>query len=323
MGRNYYDINDSGVQRWSEIAANNPPQTKVAELPSYESWKEAKESPRPEQVRVLTFNIAVDGRFGLDGVTELIRSSNADIIGLQESGDSAKKIAASLGMKLIQTGKTTILTSLDVESSTPGGNGIIVKTEGGKNVAFFNRHLYHAPYQPYQVLGIPYENGRFVSTEADAIDEANKARGKDVEEVRKDIAEMKDQGLPTIVVGDFNEPSYLDWTDETVKAGRHPFKVEWPATKSLADDGFKDSYREMHPDPVKNPGYTWTPTTKIDDPKDHHDRIDFILYRGASMKVKSVDIIGEDVDNADIPFTPFPSDHRAVTAVFEVGDARP
>lgn len=318
MGRNYYEINESNVPSWTELSGQKPTSTKVAQAPDYQEFKEAKESSKPESLRVLTFNIMVDGAMGLPGVVSLIRSMKADVIGLQESGSSAKKIADELGYKLIQTGKTTVLTRLDVESVTPGGNGVIVKTEGGKNVAFFNRHLYYAPYQPYQLLGIPYEGGKNISTEAEAIEEATKARGKDIEEVRNDITAMKDQGLPTIVVGDFNEPSHLDWTEEAAKAGIHPIKVEWPATKSMADLGFKDAYREMHPDPVKNPGFTWTPTTKADDPKDHHDRIDFILYRGASMNVKSVSIIGEDVDNADIPFTPFPSDHRAVSADFEI-----
>jgi exodeoxyribonuclease-3 len=70
---------------------------------------------------------------------------------------------------------------------------------------------------------------------------------------------------------------------------------------------------------MKYPGYTWTPTTKADDVNDHHDRLDFILYRGEGIKLKSVDIIGENKENATIVVDPYPSDHRAVTAVFELG----
>src|SRR5579883_1470837 len=54
-------------------------------------------SPEAEQIRVLTFNIAVDGQFGLDGVIDLIKKSNADVIGLQEAGENTKKIAEALG----------------------------------------------------------------------------------------------------------------------------------------------------------------------------------------------------------------------------------
>ena len=76
----------------------------------------------------------------------------------------------------------------------------------------------------------------------------------------------------------------------------------------------------MHPDERTHPGYTWSPLTKSDDRKDHHDRLDFILYKGENIQVKSVDVIGENSENATIIFTPFPSDHRAVCAVFELSN---
>ena len=109
----------------------------------------------------------------------------------------------------------------------------------------------------------------------------------------KDIASLKSAALPTILVGDFNEPSYLDWTEAAAKSGRHPIKVAWPSTKAFAAIGFLDSYRRIYPDEMAHPGFTWTPTTKPDDAKDHHDRLDYVV-------------------------TPYPSDHRAVTAVFEL-----
>jgi len=58
--------------------------------------------------------------------------------------------------------------------------------------------------------------------------------------------------------------------------------VAWPATEAFEKVGFKDAYRTIYPDEMKKPGYTWTPTTRHDDPKDHHDRIDFI-FTGAGM----------------------------------------
>lgn len=275
-----------------------------------------------EQIRVLTLNIAEDGKFGVQGLTDLIRDSKADVIGLQEAGPNSEKIAKSLGLNYSLHGDTAILTRFKIDATTPSGDGIITHTDGGKKFAIFDAHLFYKPYQPYQLLSIPYEDGKFIKTAAEAIDEANKARGADVAEVRKDIASMNDTALPTILVGDFNEPSYLDWTDAAAQAGRHPLKVDWPATQAFADDGFKDSYRQIHPDEMAYPGYTWTPTTALTDPKDHHDRIDYVLYRGANIKPTEVEIIGENAKNADNVVTPFPSDHRGVTTVFELEESR-
>jgi endonuclease/exonuclease/phosphatase family metal-dependent hydrolase len=272
----------------------------------------------PEQIRVLTFNIELDGKLGLNEVIDLIRHSGADIVGLQESEQNSAKIAEALGFHYVQHGYTALLTRLDIDNATAGGSGIIVHTSGGKKFAFFDKHLFYKPYQPYQLLGIPYENGAFIKTEAQAIEEAKKARGADVEDVLKDIASLKSTALPTILVGDFNEPSYLDWTEAAAKSGRHPIKVAWPSTKAFAAIGFLDSYRRIYPDEMAHPGFTWTPTTKPDDAKDHHDRLDYILYRGKGIQLKSVDIIGENKQNATIVVTPYPSDHRAVTAVFEL-----
>jgi exodeoxyribonuclease-3 len=277
-------------------------------------------SNKPEQVKVLTFNIALDGQFGLQGVIDLIKKTDADVVGLQEAGDNTKKIADALGYNYVLHGDAAVLTRLDIDGTSDGGNGVLMHTKSGKKFAFFDEHLYYKPYQPYQLLHIPYEDSKFINTEAEAIDEATKARGANLQEARNDIASLKDEKLPTIVVGDFNEPSHLDWTAAAAKSGRHPVKVEWPTTKAFERDGFHDSYREIYPDEMAHPGYTWTPTTKDNDPKDHHDRIDYVLYRGDGIKVNSVQIIGEDAQHADIPITPFPSDHRAITATFELSD---
>lgn len=317
------DVKDKGI---TKLSADESLRTEAADVlaakpaSSTKSEAEEKEDDTPDQLRVLTFNIAIDGLYGIDGVINMIKNSNADVVGLQESEKVTERIAKEAGYKYVQkSGHGAILTKLDIDGITPGGDGIVTHTAHGHKVAFFDKHLFYKPYQPYQLLGIPYENAPFIKTEQEAVSEATKARGKDVDDVRKDIASLNDPNLPTILVGDFNEPSHLDWTDKAAKAGRHPIKVEWPASKAFADDGFKDSYRELNPDEIAKPGYTWTPTTKNDDPKDHHDRIDFVLYRGKGIKAKEVDVIGENNQNSDIVVAPYPSDHRAVYTVFEVG----
>jgi endonuclease/exonuclease/phosphatase family metal-dependent hydrolase len=125
------------------------------------------------------------------------------------------------------------------------------------------------------------------------------------------------------VTGDFNEPSHRDWTAAAAAANRCPLCVEWPTTKAVEDAGFVDALRSAHPDPVRRPANTWTPTSPPTDPNDRHDRIDFVFVRGANARVKSVEIVGEAAEFADIVVKRYPSDHRAVVAEIELVPPKP
>ena len=74
-----------------------------------------------------------------------------------------------------------------------------------------------------------------------------------------------------------------------------------------------------HPNEVLAPGWTWTPTTKPDDPADRHDRIDFVFVSSQGIRVKDCQRVAEP-GNADIVVSPWPSDHRAVLATIEIAD---
>jgi endonuclease/exonuclease/phosphatase family metal-dependent hydrolase len=267
---------------------------------------------------VLTLNIQEDAKEGrIPGIAWLIHVASADVVGLQESERVAPEIARLLGFHWHQLGEdTAVLSRFEIEASTPYPHAAVVRLDDGQRILIFDLHLYYKPYQPYQLLGIPYD-GRFIKTEAEAIEESRKARGAEVAEVVKELAAAKRTGLPAVLMGDFNEPSHLDWTQAAAQSHRHPIQVAWPSTKAFEEAGFRDSYRQLYPDPMAKPGYTWTPTTRPDDPKDHHDRIDFILYRGSELRVGSVQIVGEDNENADIVVSPFPTDHRSVLTSFD------
>ena len=114
----------------------------------------------------------------------------------------------------------------------------------------------------------------------------------------------------------------LDWTEAAAKAGRHPIKVAYPTSTEMAKAGFSDSYRKIYPDEMKNPGITWSPAYKVGDPRTHHDRIDFVYFKGKGFEVKDVKILGENEENADLVVAPYPSDHRAVVASFKISNER-
>lgn len=101
--------------------------------------------------------------------------------------------------------------------------------------------------------------------------------------------------IPVIIMGDFNEPSALDWTEATKYAADHNGVVyAWETTHRLLLAGFVDTYRQVYPNPVTHPGYTWPAAAKSNQQQgpdgvvestgwlknaDERDRIDFIFYK--------------------------------------------
>jgi exodeoxyribonuclease-3 len=272
--------------------------------------------PSESTIRIMSFNIWRDGNGGkqpLSQTAKVIQMAKADVVGLQEAKPATvKEIADMLGW---HHNGTVISRFKIVENKGPG---IKLRLNSGQEIVVFNNHFAHAPYQPYQLLSIPYGKGKFIKTEKEAIAEASQARGHQVAALLKAIKALPEKELPVFILGDFNEPSHQDWTAKAATAGRHPIKVSYPTTHSLTKAGMVDAYRAVYPDEMKFPGYTWTPTTKMTDPKDHHDRIDFIFFRGKTVKVEGAQIVGESRKNADIVLSPYPSDHRAVVATFTV-----
>jgi exodeoxyribonuclease-3 len=284
--------------------------------------------PAGDTVRVMSFNLWQGGDAGkqpLEQTIAVIAKSRADIVGLQETAglaapgearpDRAAEIARRLRWSYVDQGERRgIITRFEIDSATPQKWGAKLKLPSGRKLYLFNVHLAHAPYQPYQLLGIPYEGGEFLKTANKAVQAANQARGGQVARLLDEVQAISSEGLPLLLTGDFNEPSHLDWSEVAARAKLCPLAVEWPSTKAIEAAGFVDAYRSVHPDPIAKRGLTWTPTTKLDDPKDRHDRIDFVFVGGAGVQVATCETIGEAKEFADIVVKPYPSDHRAVVA---------
>ncbi len=283
-------------------------------------------------VRVMSYNLWHGGDAGkqpLEQTARVIREARADLVGLQETRgyaaggqprpDRAKEIAQILGWNYFdQGGGTAILSRYPIGKASPGKWGVEIEHPSGTKLYLFNAHLMYIPYQPYQLLNIPYGDYPFIKTEQEAIDFAKKARGEQVERLIADIKATVPADATVFVTGDFNEPSHWDWTAAAEKAGRCPIAVKWPSTSMMAETGFIDTYREAHPDPVTAPGITWTPITKITDPKDRHDRIDFVLMRQGGGKVLISQVVGESKEAADVVVVPYPSDHRSVVSAVQL-----
>ena len=279
----------------------------------------------------MTLNLWQGGEAGGQPLSQslaVIRAARADIVGLQETHgdkrngtqpDNGRKLAELLGWNFFAQGdRTGILSRFPIGKTTPRKWGARLRLPSGKDAWIFNAHLAHAPYQPYQLLKIPYADAPFIRTPAEAVDEARKARGAQVERLLTDLKPALATGAPVFLTGDFNEPSHQDWTPRAAAARRCPLAVEFPSTLAVVVAGVRDAFRSVYPDEVRHPGWTWTPTTKVDDPKDRHDRIDFVFVGGTDVRTERCEIVGEDAAFADIVVHPYPSDHRGVVATVKV-----
>jgi len=289
------------------------------------------------ELTVMSFNIWGGGANEdkpVDDTVAAIEAVDPDIVGIQETqlegpkctanscpplGDSvAPEIAEELGYHLYEQEQANdalwanaILSRYEISEPTPNDLGVKIDADGTEVYAF-NVHLDDSPYQPYQLLDIPYGQAPFLDTEEQAMRSAQQTRGPAIELLKQDLEEA--DNAPAFVFGDFNEPSGRDWTPGAVEAGNQPLVVAWPTTQALEDEGFVDAFRAAHTDPVERPAFTWTPSSSPDVKWDHHDRIDFVLARAGGLEVEDAVIVGEGRPEADVVVRPWPSDHRAVAA---------
>ena len=255
------------------------------------------------ELTVLTFN-RLD-QTTLNSVIRLIQDLNPDIIGLQESYGIGLDVASSLDYCYYgsEDGSTAFLSKYEIEVMSDDYSRIHFDNE--KILNFFNIHFSAHPYQPYEIRD---EN---ISTVWEIEHQAEETRRDEFESVIMEMSDIiKDEEI--ILVGDFNEPSHLDWTFEAAEQGLNfGLEVNWPISSTLQSLGLIDAYRQQYPNEIEFPGHTWTP---MQSDNEIYDRIDFIYYSG-QMELKDVSIIGPD-HLSDIVIDYYESDHRAVLAKF-------
>lgn len=291
------------------------------------TWAGTGLAQQVESLRVMTYNIWNSG-FGaglpLSHTAGVISAAQADIIGLQEAGSSADDIAALLGfhwhgfnsdLSIISRYPITEIVAGPFNARTRGAK---IQLSPGQEVYLFDVHLEPYPYEPYDI------RDGLITSEAQAIASAQGSRGASLTAGLANAADALATGLPVFYVGDFNEPSHLDWTQEAANAGLNfEMKVDWPASNAVVNAGLIDAFREVRPDEINVQARTWTPgypppTTTANEV---HDRIDFVYYSATSNVVPiEAQTIGYDADDGftDIAIQPYPSDHRAVVVEFDL-----
>jgi endonuclease/exonuclease/phosphatase family metal-dependent hydrolase len=284
----------------------------------------------PVRLRVMTFNVWYGGeQVSLERIGEAIRAADADIVGVQEADRNLERIAAVAGMPFVDP-RRRLLSRWPIFDSGSG-----VRTEQGPSpysTTALDRDALHAwmmvrPGKVVAVANVHLSNNpsalgkaRSGGTLAEVLALEERSRVVETQPLVA-LGRLAADGTPVFLTGDFNTASHLDWT-EAVRRVREdvPFVVEWPATRLLAEAGLRDSYREAWPDPVRRPGFTWTPGAPhpLSDHERSHERIDYV-FAGGRARTRSSQIVGEPHGrDVDIAVSPWPSDHRAVVSAFDV-----
>jgi exonuclease III len=246
---------------------------------------------------------------------DAIRASRADVVGLEEGEHSTRKVADALGW--FASERMQIVSRYRLIDPPEGrGRYVFVELAPGRVVAVGNVHLPSDPYGPYLVRdGGSAEELRELEVSV---------RLPAIQEQLTVLPRLAAKGIPVFLTGDFNSPSHLDWTPEVAAVREEVrFPFDWPVSRALADGGFRDSYRQVHPDPVAVPGFTWTSGGPESVENEVHDRIDWVLAAGRARAVRS-EILGEEGGpDVDIGVDPFPTDHRGVVSTFKVKPGKP
>ena len=301
----------------------------------------------PSELRVMTWNIwgklNQEPRYTIDDMTarartiEILKQSGADLIAMIETYGSAADIAKALDFHHYTPHASA---NLSIFSRYPLSE--VGTPDGLSSFSFIRATAQISDTESIKVHCIWLTSGgrHLVEIQNDAVSDqafidgdANRAemlrRFFSHSEIQDDLKKMNQR--PLIIAGDFNCVSHLDYNEPTrdLNFGR-VFQTS-PVHRQMLEQGFVDSYREVHPKVnAATLGYTWT-TVGLDfkyesnmgfipaDPRTHphpeyripYGRIDFI-YSGGGLRPVESRVIKHFKQRRDRSFPEFPSDHAAV-----------
>jgi len=270
-----------------------------------------------DEIKIMTFNVLYST--SNEATLQALLEADADIIGLQEISTSRlMELAQQLHYNFHSFSKSAgNLSDQDtgILSRFPftrySKNGAVVKVNSNLEVGIFSVHLAPYPYQPYD-----FRDG-IIHTPAEAVQAASETRISAIESVLDEVKEIKAEGIPVFLTGDFNEPSHFDWTAETAANNLHFGKVvEWPVSKAIVQAGFIDAFRVKFTSPANFPGITWT---TIEAEHEVYDRIDMVYHTSSdAYEFRNVNLVGGLNDVATIRVEDYQSDHYAVVAEYDL-----
>lgn len=288
------------------------------------------EQKKEQQLTVLSWNIwhaghsKTYGQKACDGIIGVLKKSQADVILMIETYGASDQVADSLGFyHRLLSSNLSIYSRYPIvktftfpdQIATFNFGGVEIDMDGTP-VRLFDTWIHYLP------------DARLVPTDKSeeeilAWDDA----GTRDEEIRKILGILKpmiaeSDSIPIVMGGDFNSHSHLDWTEATKDMYNHGGAVvNWTVSKEMQAANFKDSFREINPDPVKNIGTTWLTDADSLETVNRQDRIDFIYYQGKTIQaVESQcydNILGETFSFKGEDFF-YASDHGFVLTTFTI-----
>jgi exonuclease III len=281
----------------------------------------ATAAPEPIELKVGEFNIEYGGtHVSFDKVVQAIRRGGADVVGIEEAQTHIPRLARALDWPYFSERLQVVSKYPLIDPPGADGHYLFVEVAPGEVVAIQNVHLPSNPYGPFRI-----KQG---ASRKEVLEIENRLRVPAIRVTLDAAQPLLDAGIPTFLVGDFNTPTWQDWTKRMV--GVRPqirYAVRWPVSLAVEAAGFVDSYRAMYPNPRVHPGLTWW----ADRPKlfggyppnsAPQDRIDLIYATPDATPTASV-VVGEwNNVLADVGIRPpWPSDHRSVVSTFDVTPA--
>lgn len=285
------------------------------------------------QFKVLVWNIWHGGndeslpKDGRPSVVEVIKASEADVVLMIETYGSAPLISDSTGLDYhLISNNLSIYSRFPITDKLAFTDSISTFNFGGVKIlafdsipiAIFDMWLHYLPDTRLAPTHLP----------EDSILAWENAGSRD-DEVRKVVNSIKGylnnaENVPVIIGGDMNSHSHLDWTEATKDTFNHGGAVvNWTVSRIFTDLGLIDSYREIHPNPLKQLGKTWI--SGIDENGkfgyNKQDRIDYLYYKGSL--IKAIDSESHTVPPGEIlnfkgKEIMYPSDHGFVLTTFEI-----
>jgi exonuclease III len=234
---------------------------------------------------------------------DLIKRNKIDIVSFQECKmrdiDISKIIAEKLGyyhryfLDVTNFYKKkyyhqSIISRYPFDFSDDTNNicGVNIK---GVVINIVNIHLDDEPYIPYSIKGIKYTNTPInITNNSDKSELSFITKRNTINELMRDKRVLE---CPTIIMGDFNEPSHLDYK-----------YIRWKSSINIIKHGFVDVARYIYKDIKKYPLYT----VDLYDKNYSPERID-IMYCNNGLKPVSFTNIYNKM-----------SDHIPIVGVFEI-----
>ena len=224
-------------------------------------------------MRVLVWNVLHGSNDVTDGPEKalaVIRESNADVVLMQESYDIdgdrpllGAWLAGQMGWNQWQgeSPHLCVLTRFDIVDRFTHepwhAVGATLVDDRSREFIAWSIWLDYRDYITRRLRDEPD------MSDADLL-ESEFVRSSRLPQVERIIERLEGLGhlkasVPVMVGGDFNTPSHLDWTLDTTRVFKRRRDLDLPVSVAMAEAGFTDTFRTVHPNPVQRPGITWSP----------------------------------------------------------------